>query len=188
MLRLICLFCIVNDGFGDISLLRTMLIKRYGTDYIFTVDNLMTAGLLFEPIGENRWNKIINKFNLFPDQTDRYDLANVYNGYAPLLCRIVENALLCNYHKVYNREKDKLFWGFCDMKYNNKMSIISDDVFTVAQESNISNDNILIYVIGGITYSEIAALRSLKQINPNKQIVIATTKIINSSSIITSLI
>lgn len=168
ILRLLCLFCLVNDGITtkELQLIRRMIILQYRE--VFIVDNLLEKGLLFIKNGRS-WNKIVENFVLFPD------------NYIPLLYRLVENALISNYDKIWNRKKNILYRGFCDLKIDKKMSLISDDVFTVSQQNITSNDVVLVYIIGGITYDEIAALRTL-----NKEIIIASNKIINNLTMIDS--
>lgn len=166
ILRLLCLFCIVNDGItqNELELIRRTTILQY--QEIFIVDNLVERRLLFTKNGQS-WNKIVEKFNLFP------------HDYVPLLCRLVENALICDSEKIYHRKKGILYRGFCDVKTDKKMRLISNDVFTLSQETSVNNGIILVYIIGGITRDEIAILRAL-----SKEIIIASNKIINNSTII----
>lgn len=189
LIKLICLYCIVSDGI-TVDFVQTFdhyIITYYSTDYVFLFDNLFAAGILF-PRGnyKYRWDKLKSKFQLIAE--DNGDIAYVFNGYAPLSCRLIENALTVPLNKLLGqKQKGVLFKGWMDKKINDRVNLV-DDAFYAIQETNLEQDNILlVYFVGGITHAEIAALRYISKMNKDKHIIIATTCIINGNKMIQSL-
>lgn len=190
LFKLICLYCITNDGINVdfCKQLEHYIITYYDTDYVFLFDNLFTAGVLFPKNDDykGRWYKARTKFQLIADDTN--DIAYTFNGYAPLSCRLVENALMTPLNKLLGQKKTGvLFKGWMDKKTSTKTDLI-DDSFYAIQETNLEQDNLLlVYFVGGITHAEIAALRYISTMNKDKHIIIATTCIINGNKMLNSL-
>lgn len=182
ILRIICLYCIVNDGINlkSSDVLRKAIISNFGHKYVFTIENLFNVGLLHPPLKEyeGSWDLKKEYFSLFS------------NYYSPLSCRIIEYALTKSF-KSFTHQKSK------DILYNGRWLDTNNKTFNLVQsfDFNKLNDQqindiasvVLVYFVGGITYSEISALKLLLKLNPDKQIIIATTKIINGNYFIESL-
>lgn len=188
LIKLICLYCIVSNGI-DMNYCKQFeryIFEYYGHDYVFLFDNLFTTGILFPKGFDGRWDIIKNKFHLIAD--DNQDISYIFNGYAPLSCRLVEYALTIPFQNLMKqRHKGVIFNGWTNKKINDKVNLIQDP-FYVVQETNLCKNNILlVYFIGGITYAEISALRYLSKMNKDKHIIIATTKIINGNNMLKSL-
>ncbi|KAK6111897.1 Sec1 family protein [Brugia pahangi] len=107
-----------------------------------------------------------------PDQM-RYVFSGVYT---PILCKIVNDTI----NNGWNMEEMKITFGdtvFCDQNCSPNAN---------RQTDNRIRKVILVYFIGGVTYSEIAALTLLAQYN-NLRIIIATTNIIHREKFIKEL-
>ncbi|VDM21798.1 unnamed protein product [Wuchereria bancrofti] len=107
-----------------------------------------------------------------PDQM-RYVFSGVYT---PILCEIVNDTI----NNGWNMEEMKITFGdtvFCDQNCSPNAN---------RQTDNRIRKVILVYFIGGVTYSEIAALTLLAQYN-SLRIIIATTNIIHREKFIKEL-
>lgn len=99
------------------------------------------------------------------------DIHYVFSGLAPLSVRLVE--MMMNqggYSRI--RELLKLIPG---------ASINPDNEADFFKETQ-RKKKILVYYIGGVTFAEIAAIRFLNTLFPDKKFVVATTSIINGNS------
>ena len=95
----------------------------------------------------------------------------VFAGLAPLSVRLIEMLISAG---GFARIKDqlKLLPG-AEIKPDNEA-----EFFKETQRKK----KILVYYVGGVTFAEIAALRFLNKIFPDKKFVVATTSIINGNS------
>jgi len=204
ILRICCLYCIVNDGI-DLewcSVLQHIIILKFGSKYCFIIEHLLKIGMLHPPLSQyaGSWEKLKKDFLLLPDQdnNDPNDISFIFGGYAPLSCRIIEYALTIPLRMLIRKQKkDILYNGWIDRSISKKMQKVSDTVFNVVQNINLKyldeeqitsmGSVVLVFFIGGITYAEISALRFITKINPGKHIIIATTKVINGNNFIESL-
>lgn len=172
ILRLLCLCCVVNDGIDikHIDTLRNKIIKKYSSKYAFTIDNLLTSGLLFPKSDKykNSWKHTKKYYDLFPDY------------YTPLSCRLIEYALTKPPKAFQNLKLNNM--------YNGKWLSPDYTPINVIQNNDIVSSSLLIFYIGGITYSEIATIKNINEKNPDKHIIIATTKIMSNKMFIESLI
>lgn len=131
------------------------------------------------------WSKIQKDFSLLPVNTEN-DISTVLEGYAPLSCRLVEMALLTPFHKFTKAKQNDIYqsWG----ENNKRIKKLKMPHFHLVQETEFESmsDNqleelsstIMVMFIGGITYNEISCLNYLQTLNPNNQIIIASTSII----------
>ena len=207
IIRLICLYCIVNDGIDNDSyctLNKHILINfgNGGKHYNFLLENLLKCGILYPKNAQysGLWKNIKKELQLLVDYdtNNPKDIAYVFGGYAPISCRIIEHALLTGLNTlIQQKTKNKLFRGWRNKNVDDKLfkigtnfHVVQDcDIDKLTKEQYINMDSIvLIYFIGGITYSEISALRFLATMNTNKRILIVTTKIINSNNFIKTLV
>ena len=99
------------------------------------------------------------------------DIHYVFSGLAPLSVRLVE--MMMNqggFNRI--REQLKLLPG----------AVVSPDNEAEFFKETQRQKRILVYFIGGITFAEIAALRFLNTLFPDKKFTVATTSIINGNS------
>jgi hypothetical protein len=99
------------------------------------------------------------------------DIHYVFSGLAPLSVRLIEMMMnLGGFNRI--KEQLKLLPG-------NTVSPDNEaDFFKETQRKK----RILVYFIGGVTFAEIAALRFLNTLFPDKKFIVATTSIINGNS------
>ncbi|KFM57951.1 Vacuolar protein sorting-associated protein 33B, partial [Stegodyphus mimosarum] len=211
-LRLICLLSIAQNGLpsSDYSSVMTQFRQSYGCKYIVTFHNLEKTGLVVEqasllPPGKipekgatakatkivekvatavsfprySNFKTVVRKFNLIPAESDSSNVKNpkdmsyVFGGaYVPLIGRITEQII--KYGSFHNLEDGlKLLPGSTIMNFKKE---------SMKQEKDLSSKTVIVYVLGGITYAEVAALRLLGQLN-SCRIYIATTSFINGNSL-----
>lgn len=207
IIRIICLYCIINDGIGsDIySILNNHILQHFGNGdkhYQYLFENLLKCGIMYPKNIQytGLWKKSKKTLHLIEecDIENPKDIAYIFGSYAPISCRIIEYALLTKMNTLLQQKnKNKLFRGWRDIEVDNKLLNIGTN-FHVVQDFDINNltkeqyikmeSTILMFFVGGITYSEIAALRFLTKMNTDKHIIIATTKIINGNNFIKMLI
>ena len=89
---------------------------------------------------------------------DQNDISYAYNGYAPMLIRLVEKAIS---QGGWSSIRDLL------RKIPGDTNFPTDetDIFT----TSVDKQFILLVFIGGITYGELAAIRLLNKKNRNKK-------------------
>jgi hypothetical protein len=209
IIRLICLYCIVNDGIDEehCYTLNRKISQNFGTGnkyYLFMFENLLKCGIIYTNNiqYEGLWRKNRKALHLLVDYDIKVpnDIAYIFGGYAPISCRIVEYALQVGF-KILAQQKIKniLFRGWKNKYIDNKLISIGTNFYVVQEydfdkltneEYSNMESTILLYFVGGITYSEISALNFLMQMNADKgkHLIIATTKIINNNNFIKNLI
>ncbi|KAL9643969.1 hypothetical protein ABK040_005437 [Willaertia magna] len=181
VLRLVCLYSIVRNGLTQTEYdhLREELVYSYGHFVVLTLKNLEEAGVLRKSTSKLNWSspfttlrKSLSLFVEDLDEQSQKNMAYVHSGYAPLSCRLIQDAL----NPTKWDQLKSLFKGTEHYEY------IGDEVIP----NQLSSDVTLIYFIGGCTFSEISALRSLQVQNPRLRFIIATTKLINTDSFLSS--
>lgn len=199
-LRLLCLQSVTQDGLtsDELHSLKTQYLHAFGHKHLISFRNLEKLGLLSQQTNflsndataGALANKVVNavslptrrsvfystaqKLKLFPPLKDSYDLKNpkdmsyVFNGaYIPLICQIV--------HILIKQEVDP----------EEITKILTNSRLKINSTSIIGPRTFLIYLIGGITYSEIASFHLLEKMT-GVQIIVAGTSIINGNSLIDS--
>jgi len=179
-LRLLCLQSLVESGIKQVALdaMKREIIQAYGFEHILTLSNLEKAGLLRRDGEKKVWDTLNKQLKLINpeinDLKDPNDASFAYDGYCPITVRLVEQLF----------KKDG--WNTIKGALESLGGLTVYDEKKGNQFSNPQNKNvILVYLIGGITYGEIAAFRYLAK-KYNKEILIATTGIITGDRLITS--
>jgi hypothetical protein len=108
------------------------------------------------------------------DERSQRDIGYVHSGYAPLSVRIIEH--LNDWDKVA-----RYFGGTEHDKFIGKV----DQPNAVANMAGGNKKNHLVYFIGGCTFAELSAIKSQK--NKDERFVVATSKLINANSFLSSL-
>uniref|UniRef100_A0A0R3RG08 Vacuolar protein sorting-associated protein 33A n=1 Tax=Elaeophora elaphi TaxID=1147741 RepID=A0A0R3RG08_9BILA len=195
ILLLACLWSLNQNGIPTkyFTQFRNQYLYAFGHENLAVLHFLGIRGLLIErspaaPAVHNFSRKprelpskptfhfLIRRMALLPDDTESaMDLRNpdqmryVFSGvYTPILCKVVGDIINNGWNM---REMKKTFGSsvFCDQNSYTLASRPPDSRIRKA---------ILVYFIGGVTYSEIAALTLLAQYN-NLRIIIAATNIIH---------
>jgi hypothetical protein len=179
-LRLLCLQSLVESGIKQVPLdaMKREIIQAYGFEHILTLSNLEKAGLLRRDGEKKIWDTLNKQLKLINpeinDLKEPNDASFAYDGYCPILVRLVEQLF----------KKDG--WNAIKNSLEALGGLTVYDEKKGNQFTNIQNRNvILVYLIGGVTYGEIAAFRYLAK-KYNKEILIATTGIITGDRLIGS--
>jgi hypothetical protein len=201
VLRLLVLLSLTSAGIPkkQFDYLRREFLHSYGFEHMFTLSNLEKAGLLKKQEGKSSWQTVKRGLRLVMEDMDDAnptDIAYVYSGYAPLSIRLVEQVLKGGWKAV--DEVVKLLPG---PTFEQKQGVHS--IGTTAVDGN-SRDTppvsetepavdgrravVLVVFIGGVTFAEISALRFLGgQEGMKYDFIIATTKLINGTSLLKTL-
>lgn len=201
LLRELCLISVSSGGFKPkiFDAIRRDLIQTYGFELLLTISNLEKIGLLTKKESSNHWVNIRKQFNCINENSvgnDMNDMAYVTSGFAPLSCRLVQYAM----NNLWSTKNDvmKLISGATveiNQQIKAKKNILTDNSNSGAGGAGASGAGsgnekrkvVMVYMIGGITWMEIAALRQLRRMDDfNYDIVIATTKITNGKGLIRS--
>ena len=196
-LKLMCLMSTTNDGMKAkyFKPLKHQYLHSYGHKHIVTFRNLFKAGLLQvkseDPTAsvshaKSTFKHLSRQLSLIPKDPASYDVQNpkdmsyVYGGaYMPLSCSAVEHVI-----------KMRGWKGLDDV-----IKTWSGEAFSRGQPSSTRREiskptqpkkAVLVYFIGGCTFSEINALRFLGE-KTNTVYIIATTNVISPDSLIDSM-
>ncbi|KAJ1610602.1 Sec1-like protein [Cryptosporidium canis] len=176
--RILCLSCIVENGFKNKKMfeqLKKHILSVFGFEELYRMNILERVGLFKLDLSrKSNWQSIKRSLNLFVDECDsESDISCVYSGYAPISTRIVE--ILCG-----GTSNIKL--GGSDALKEALSYVWGPSVELIpTAPSNIHQNSCLVVFVGGVTFGEIATLRKLQRII-NKDIIVATTEIINHRS------
>eukprot|EP00118_Oscarella_pearsei_P002060 m.9367 g.9367 ORF g.9367 m.9367 type:complete len:611 (+) comp21289_c0_seq2:147-1979(+) len=192
VLRLICAQCTACNGFKQkvYDFYRREIIQTYGFEHLRTLKRLEDAGL-FKLHGQKVYNTIRKTMRLTVEDVNEQnpnDLSYVHSGYAPLTARLVQ--ALTKPEKWRGLEEMlKLIPGpTVDNQQSLHPSIEKRRLSTPS--GTYENPRLmLVFFLGGCTFAEISALRFLAQQEEGQtDFVIATTKLINGTSLLKTLI
>ena len=193
LIKLMIIESLTQNGISGYQKLKKEMLNIFGFQKIFLFRDLEELGWLKEKqtslknIMDFNYAQLFEKFELLNKQYNPSlinDCSYVLNGYCPLSLKIIEKA-------VYGQ------WGtILDI-----LKKIPGDIDFPKDESVISNpekDNniMLIVFVGGVTYTEIAAIRVLNRLfnedhlkgrKKKIQFIILTTSILNSKKILENL-
>lgn len=186
ILRLVCLQSVCNNGLKQKVLdhYKREILQTYGYEHILTLNNLEKAGLLkLQTGGRNNYPTIRKTLRLWMDDVNEQnpnDISYVYSGYAPLSVRLAQLLARPGWRSI--EEVLKMLPG---PHFEERQQLP-----TGLQKKRQHGENrvTLVFFLGGVTYAEIAALRFLSQMEDGgTEYVIATTKLINGTTWIKSL-
>ncbi|NXX96059.1 VP33A protein, partial [Centropus bengalensis] len=186
ILRLVCLQSVCNSGLKQkvLDYYKREILQTYGYEHLLTLNNLEKAGLLkSQTSGRNNYPTIRKTLRLWMDDVNEQnpnDISYVYSGYAPLSVRLAQLLARPGWRSI--EEVLKMLPG---PHFEERQQVP-----TGLQKKRQHGENrvTLVFFLGGVTYAEIAALRFLSQMEDGgTEYVIATTKLINGTSWIKSL-
>ncbi|XP_050403555.1 vacuolar protein sorting-associated protein 33B [Patella vulgata] len=206
VLRLICLLSLTEDGIQskDYKSLRTKFLHSHGFDLMPSWFNLKKLGILTEyelpqvnkPLGKmasitrrGQFKSLSKRLNLVPKVSENVDLRTpndmsyVFSGaYTPLACKLVD-LILSRESLISLDDVLKLIPGGvkCDMRLKPASKARGGHSIPSSPAAKV----VLVYFLGGCTFSEIAALRYLAR-REGYKITIATTAIITGNSFVES--
>ncbi|KAF2072482.1 hypothetical protein CYY_006214 [Polysphondylium violaceum] len=187
VIRLLILYNSTNNGIKPkyLEFIKREIIQTYGTEQILTFYNLEKLGLIRKSDPKPTFNVIRKELNLIIEdlnESNPSDIAYTYSGYAPLSVRLIQHAIRPS--------------GWRSIE--EVMRLLPGPTFEEIQPlpqgatTNVKSDRkpiTLVYFIGGVTFSEISALRFLsRQDQANRDFIILTTKLINGNQMIDNFI
>nr|ATG70713.1 ATVPS33 vacuolar protein sorting 33 [Juniperus flaccida] len=192
VLRLLVLFSITNGGLPkkNFDYLRRELLHSYGFEHMATLINLEKSGLFKKQDSKSNWVTIKRGLNLVVEDVDDAnpsDIAYVFSGYAPLSIRLVQHALRAGWRSI--EEIVRLLPG---PHSERKQFLQAQEEVPTSNDIGLVDGRrslVLVVFIGGVTFAEISALRFLSaQEGMTYDLIVGTTKIINGSSLLETLI
>jgi len=201
VLRLLSLYSTVNGGLQPpaYNRYRAMVLDRYGMQHTSTLHNLETAGLLTPPGGRPTYPKLRELLRLIVPEAqngEASDIAYTCSGYAPLSIRLVEAAADDGWQNEELRRLRNVLGPVFEYTLNEAGELVNDDddsqtkskrrgTRSRSRESHKSSRNepkvALVFIIGGMTYSEAAALRLLSS-QGRTEYLAGTTNLISGDS------
>ncbi|KAI8442175.1 hypothetical protein MSG28_005782 [Choristoneura fumiferana] len=193
VLRLICLQCVTGSGLKPkvLEYYKRELVQVYGLKTWLTLCNLEKCELLKTQSGTRQYAVLRKTLHLTMDDSelDAKEKSYLSSKYTPLTVRLSEHIA-----------KNKGWTGIQDMLRLLPGATV-DELQTLqprmARRNSASSETssslesprvILVFFIGGCTYHEISALRSISQMeDSNVEFVILTTKLINGTTFIETL-
>ncbi len=180
LLRELAFACQVSRGFPAKQFRQLMvdIAQCYGLKSILSLHNLAKVGLLQEreagtvlPYEDIRKElKLISGEEI--NHANPRDIAFAYGGYTPITCKLAQEAVRHNWKIMAKGLK----------------LVPGDTIFPeVVRPCPAKRPVVIVYFVGGVTYSEVAALRLLGQLE-NKEIVVCTTEMLNGDKMIKSLL
>ena len=179
--ELMKLFCLENLVFGGVKgkifdMFKNDFLLTYGHKFFFLLKNLEELKIINKDGKSKYYQTLLEKLNLINfniDANNPTDTSFVFGGFAPISIRLVEQSLKKGLNSIY-KEYLKNF-GF--------EIIFPPDENAVVNPVNNKNFILLVFT-GGVTYSEIEAVRFLNKTEEfsKYKFLIITTNIINAKS------
>lgn len=218
VLRMLCIQSISAGGIRSnrYDPIKRLIVQTYGYDQLFTLNNLERAGLLKRKDltlveGSSLWQGLRIKLKLIDERVNTLkptDISYVAAGYAPLSVRLVQS-LATNTWSSMTDVMRALPGPLLEFTQLNKAEELTEAIARCNTDNagmgssnsnnaflNISYDDsqgskrvMLLFVVGGLTFLEIAALRYLSN-DPSYPytIIMATTKLITGSTLLRSMV
>ncbi len=186
-LRLLCLMSATNNGIKDkyLTSLKDQYLRSYGYKHLVTFHNLERVGLIQHKAEEQNpqkstFKQLTKQLKLVPKDPASHDIYSpkdmsyVYGGaYKPLSAAAIEHIV-----------KTRKWRGLDDVVRSWSGPAFSHSQHTSREAELAAQQKIvLVYFIGGCTFSEINALRFLGE-STKTHYVIATTNMISPNTII----
>ena len=196
LIKLMIIESLTQNGVQGYQKLKREILNIFGFQKIFLFRDLEVLGWLKEKqsslkklknITDFNYSQIYEKFKLLNEdyKTDVItDCSYVLNGYCPLSLRIIEKAVTGKWSTIIELLK----------KIPGETSYPEDE--TVISNPEKDTNIMLIVFIGGVTYTEIEAIRVLNRVFKDEylkgkrkktQFIILTTSILNSKKILNNL-
>nr|CAH7720426.1 unnamed protein product [Callosobruchus chinensis] len=186
VLRLMCLQCIANSGFKPKVLegYKRELVQEYGMNALLAVSKLEKVGLLKLQSSTRHYAALKKGLRLIMEDTSEInptDISYVHSIYAPLSIRLAEHVT-----KSGGMKQLQEVLGLLPGPTLDETVTVSPSLITGNSDTPMT---VLVFFIGGCTFSEISALRFLsQQEDSNVEFIIATTKVINGYTFLNSII
>eukprot|EP00117_Sycon_ciliatum_P010697 scpid60404/ scgid12493/ Vacuolar protein sorting-associated protein 33A len=185
VLRLLCIHCISNNGFKAklMDFYKREIIQTYGMHHMITLDSMEKVGLLFVKTTAV-FTQLRKSLRLSVDNVDEVnpqDISYVYSGYAPISVRIAQNIAKPGGLRNIEALLRLLPGPLTEEKQSVPVGLQSKKAPSAAGMT-------LIFFLGGMTHAEVSALRFLASEDGLTDYLIATTQMINGTSLIETLV
>ena len=185
IIRLICLQSVICGGLKPkiYESYKRLILETYGYNHLLTLDNLAEAGLLVANTAGKKspYSVMSKRLGIIMENVDEqnpHDIAYVHSVYGPLSVKLVQQLESPGWRNI--RDVLDLLPGpsFED----------SQQVTHPPRRQQGDKKVVLVFFVGGVTFSEIAALRFLSQQDDSTvEYIVATTSVITGHSFIESL-
>ncbi|KAG5317328.1 VP33A protein, partial [Pseudoatta argentina] len=193
ILRLLCIQSLTNSGLKPklLDYYKREIIHTYGYQHLPTILNLEKAGLLKQQQSVRQYAVLRKALRLTVEDESEVtpkDISYVHSIYAPLSVRLAEQLVQPNGWQGLNDVMGLLLGPtVSSIPYSVLLSTRRNSI-TSEDSSSEPPKLILVFFIGGCTFAEISALRFLSQQEElNVEFVVATTRLINGNTFLTSL-
>ncbi|KAH0787437.1 Sec1 family protein [Histomonas meleagridis] len=163
--RQYCISCLYQRGLNEkvLANFRRVMIERFGFQILDDLDNLVRANLVLAKIPAYKiftaklptWEQTNKAFHVMTNPNDKDVFGTFYDGgYVPLLCRLVQSAVLGE----MTRAKKNV------MAKNNTPYTPPVEKRSFFRKSGIdksTSQKVMIFVIGGIVPTEASIIRSM---------------------------
>ncbi|CAB3405674.1 unnamed protein product [Caenorhabditis bovis] len=173
-----------DDAYDEFT---ELYLQKYGYERIYEIQNLRNFGIIYarRHTSSDRnlsdraktWENLTKRFRIVKgnepmDMSNPTDMSYVFGArISPLLCKIVEDTMEHGWNKVdYERIVGK----------NNVLVEENSYIAADRRPDNRMRKAIMVFVLGGVTYWEVAALRLLA-VQKNFRILISATHIVSKS-------
>ncbi|KAJ0173088.1 hypothetical protein K1T71_011264 [Dendrolimus kikuchii] len=193
VLRLICLQCVTGSGLKPkvLEYYKRELVQVYGLNTWLTLCNLEKCGLLRPQQGTRQYAVLRKTLHLTMEESELSDKDKGYLAikYTPLTVRLSEHIAKNRGWAGIQDVLDLLPGPTIDELQTLQPRMARRNSGSSENSSSIENPRvILVFFIGGCTYYEISALRTISQQEDSSvEFVVLTTKMINGTSFIESL-
>ncbi|KYQ52856.1 Vacuolar protein sorting-associated protein 33A [Trachymyrmex zeteki] len=193
ILRLLCIQSLTNSGLKPklLDYYKREIIHTYGYQHLPTILNLEKAGLLKQQQSVRQYAVLRKALRLTVEDESEVtpkDISYVHSIYAPLSVRLAEQLVQPNGWQGLNDMMGLLPGPTISSVPYNLLSSTRRNSITSEDSSSEPPKLILVFFIGGCTFAEISALRFLSQQEElNVEFVVATTRLINGNTFLTSL-
>lgn len=202
VLRLLVLLSYVGNGLPKkhADSLRNEFLAAYGHQHLLTLTHLERAGLIKAHIpGSSRtsgfnFSALRKGLKLVVNEPDQMtdapsDVSYLYKGYAPISMRLVEAALKGGWGPVAEVLSMLPGGQFDSLQVLDPSGQVVDKQVKPGFPSGGAADTVLLVMLGGITFTEISALRFLASKPENNcRFLVLTTKIISGRTLLDSFI
>ncbi|KAH7315839.1 hypothetical protein KP509_21G067400 [Ceratopteris richardii] len=196
VLRLLIMLSLTSGGLKpkDFDNVRRELLHSYGFEYMSLLSNLEKAGLLKKQEGRNTiWPPLIKALKLVVEDVDDAKLV-LFFLIAPM---ILHMCFLDMPHSVRAIEGALKLLPGSHLEWSQETLNVVDPGFEASGLERQDNSGVadgrrslvLVVFIGGVTFAEISALRFLSaQEGMKYDLIVATTKLINGTTLLETLI
>ncbi|KAG3032648.1 hypothetical protein JG687_00000553 [Phytophthora cactorum] len=203
VLRLLCLYCVVNDGMArhDLERVKMHVVRAYGHELIFSFSNLERLGVLYERhprsffLGSDdntcSFHYVAQSLSVIDVDVNIKNPKNaafVTAGYAPISARLVEEILKHGHWRGIDHVMSRLPGPRAEVHLTendrqDKANNADETKKLKAKKKTV----VVVAFVGGVTFLEIAAMRWIASFYP-VELVVASTSILNGKTFINELL